>query len=694
MTVFRVDAAVPIIFAAVLSALTVAGWPIVDLSAQTQLGPPKKLMPGETNAYKDPAAPQPLADPSKILPSQQVPTAKPPQPVQPVLPVQPASTTMPAKLMRPVETEPAAAAAAPQRAPAANQTGIQVGALREIDPSSVGLLDPGAGGLGTEMWAGSDRGRIERLLPRLPMGTLSPVMQKMARRLLLSSAEVPKGEAVAPSLLGLRVERLAAGGLTDEVNRLLNLAPTRLSDPAFARAEMNGLLLTGDRPAFCTRIEDVVAADSDPYWLKGLAFCKALEGETQSVDLAVSILRDQGETGDEAFFTLADALSGNGEAVVDSLIDPSPLQLAMLRAARQPLPSDAVPGARPGILRAQAEAANADIDLRLAAAEKAEAAGALSTEALAQIYAGIEFSDDEMERWAELAGDSHTPRTNALLFQVATIESEPFKRAKVLQTAWRRARDEGGFGAMARVTYNAARSLEPSDEMIWAAADIGRALLMAGDSVTARRWFDLASEVAATPKQPKPPIKPVVITAEEAAKRLTTGMLGAPKPDAPPSPERPVDEAAQAVLELWPLILIADLNTPLAFRPAILEAWWPGQVATVGETAASERAAVYYSLLDAMGYFMPDTVWAPLLNGPLTVTAYTPAPALTRGLESAVKAKRIAETVLLCLLALGDVGPAGADPSTLHAVIRALRAVGLIRESRDVALEAAIGRGL
>ncbi len=691
MIVSRVEAAVPAFAAAGILALSIAAFPFSGPKAQAQLGPPKNLVPGAEETYKDPAAPKALVDPSKVLPSQSVPAAKQAKPVQPV---EPATAAAPVKLLQPVEPTPAAATVEQKTTPTAEKSGVQIGALQEIDPSSVGLLDPEAGGLGTEMWAGSDRARIERLLPRLPMGTLSPVMQKMARRLLLSSAEVPAGEAVAPSLLGLRVERLAAGGLTDEVNRLLNLAPARLTDPAFARAEMNGLLLTGDRPAFCTRIEDVVAEDSDPYWLKGLAFCKALEGETQSVELAVSILRDQGETGDEAFFTLAEALSGDAEAVVESLIDPSPLQLAMLRAAKQQLPADAVPGARPGILRAQAQAANAAIDLRLAAAEKAEAAGALSTQSLAQIYAGIEFTDDELTNWSGLAQENPTPRTNALLFQVATIESEPVKRAKVLQAAWQRAREEGGFGAMARVTYDAARSLEPSDELMWAAGDIGRALLMAGDSIRARRWFEFVSEVASTPRQPAPPIQPRIITPEEAAKRLTTGMLGAPKPQSPPPPERPIDEAARAVLELWPLILIADLNSPLAFRPAILDAWWPGQIATVGETAASERAAVFYSLLDAMGYAMPDIVWEPLLKGPLTVTAYTPAPALIRGLENAVRSKRVGETVMLCLLALGDVGPAGADPSTLHTVIRALRAIGLIRESRDVALEAAVGRGL
>jgi hypothetical protein len=85
-------------------------------------------------------------------------------------------------------------------------------------------------------------------------------------------------------------------------------------------------------------------------------------------------------------------------------------------------------------------------------------------------------------------------------------------------------------------------------------------------------------------------------------------------------------------------------------------------------------------------------MWDPLLQGPLTVTGYLPSPALSRALAAAAADKRVGETVLLALLALGDVGPAGVDPSTLHAVIRALREIGLSTDARLIAIEAALGR--
>ena len=104
--------------------------------------------------------------------------------------------------------------------------------LTEVDPSVTGLLDDSNGGFGVEMWRGISRDRVEALLPRVPAANTSAVMQDLLRRLLLTTAAVPVGQGLAPSLLGLRVERLMAAGRIADVNELLRLAATPVNDPA------------------------------------------------------------------------------------------------------------------------------------------------------------------------------------------------------------------------------------------------------------------------------------------------------------------------------------------------------------------------------------------------------------------------------------------------------------------------------
>ena len=533
------------------------------------------------------------------------------------------------------------------------ETGIQVENLKALDPSSVGILDESQGGLGIDMWAGTPRSLVERLLPRLPTGTPSRAMQKLMQRLLLSTARVPEGTGSGPGLLGLRVERLVAAGDMEAVRQLLHVAPAHLDDGVLARADVASRLLAGDNAGACTRTEAMVRLDDDAYWLKVLAFCKALGGEHAAAAVGVELLREQGADDDRAFSTLIEALAGDDEAVIDSLIAPTALHLAMLRAARRTIPADAIEGASPAILRTIATSPNASLEVRLVAAERAEAAGTLSADALGRIYASIAFSPEEMGNALTVAESDHGPSGRALLYQVAEIEGLPTARASVLQKAWLLARESGGFGTAARVSARAALALEPSPELAWAAADAGRALLAAGEVRAARGWLEMAVQQAS---------------------------LANP-------------EASFAALSLWPLIAIADAEEGVPWSPEILLFWVQGQQ-ELPEATQQQRLSLMFSLLDGLGYTPDRAHWEALLDGPLTVTTYMPSPALWLGLEVAAAGRRVGETVLLALLALGDLGPSRADPVTLRVVTSSLRQVGLEAEARALALEAALTRGL
>ena len=411
-----------------------------------------------------------------------------------------------------------------------DESAVQIATLGAVDPSSIGLLDESEGGFGIDMWLGTERALVEHLLPRLPVGTLSRPMQDLARRLLLSTARVPAGDAIAPSLLGLRVERLSAGGDTVAVNELLRLAPARLQDRAFARARIDGQLLAGNHAEACAAYKALVGEDPDNlYWLKGLTFCKALNGDQAAVRFAVDLLHEIGQDEDTAFLSLIASLSGDAEAQVASLVDPLPLHLAMLQVARLPVPANAVPGAPPAILRAIAKAPNAALDVRLAAAERAEAAGALSAEALAEIYKGVLFTPSEIAAALSLAREEPGPRANALLYQAGQIQRIPVLRAQALQLAWQLGHEQGRFGTAARVNRDATLDIEPSPDLAWFAADAVRALLAAGEAEAAFRWFRLAQQMA-TPSEP---------------------------------------EAAMAVLEVWPLMFLAKPSLGKGWNPEI-----------------------------------------------------------------------------------------------------------------------------
>ena len=542
-----------------------------------------------------------------------------------------------------VEPAPAPQSAEPEPMTATEgeiaQEAVEVQPLTVPDQPWVGLLDENRGGFGIDMWRSTSLALLERVLPSLPMGTPSPAMQDLARRLLLSDARAPAGEGLGSNLLAIRIERLIAGGETEAANQLIALAAARAPDPALARAEVDGFLLAGDNAGACARISDAVRGNSDPYWLKGLTFCRALRAERATARLAVDLLRELGETGDEAFFVLVRALNGDPAARIESLTEATPLHLAMMRAANMEIPADAVAGAPPAVVRAIAAAPNASDEVRLDAAERAAAAGILPVERVAQIYGGFVFEADAVENAIEIARYAEGAWANALLYRLGRERNDAAGQAEVAQASMRRARARGGFVTAARIYAPTIRELEPGAALDFAIAELVPAMLAAGDSEAAAAWYARAEGAVAT--------------------------------------------------ALWPLMQIARGPVAMPLADEAPRVWLQAR-ADLPEAERYAAAALVFTLLEALGHEIAADDWETLFEGQLRVPTTMPAPALWRGLGAAAAAGAVGETVLMVLLVLGEPGPAGANATTLGAVVEALGAVGLEDEARAIALEAVL----
>lgn len=524
---------------------------------------------------------------------------------------------------------------------------IEVGRLRALSPSAIGLLDESNGGFGLQMWATSDLSLIKRLIPQLPMTATSPLMQSLAKRLLLTTAELPEPEEEQPSLLALRVERLAAGGHLDDINELLRRTPAVAGEPALLQTRIDAMWLAGETAEACGQARSLVTTSPDPRWQKAAAFCHLLQGDKAQVELYEQLLLEEGHQ-DPPFFAMLAAGLGRGGKPMASLPEPTPLHVAMLRHLDWPLPKDAIEGAGPLVLRSLVEAPNAPPEVRLEAAERAAASGALPIDRLGQMYAQVSFSEETLASASSLAEQQPGARSNALLYQAARHVNQPIKRARILQLALAQARADGLYATIAGVNAPMLQTIVPVPGLAWFAADGGRAMLVVGDMERALGWLRLAYDT--------------------------------------PSPE---SESAAAAL--WPLLLVADDRRRVPLDEARFADWWRLQ----GEMPEAERAAragLLLTLLQALGRPMPAELWRPLYTASEHREILTPPPALTEGLRRAVEGLRTGEIVLLALLNLGPKGPAAASPATLSQTVAALMRLGLKRDARALAFEAMLER--
>lgn len=105
---------------------------------------------------------------------------------------------------------------------------------------------------------------------------------------------------------------------------------------------------------------------------------------------------------------------------------------------------------------------------------------------------------------------------------------------------------------------------------------------------------------------------------------------------------------------------------------------------------AGQKSTFLLSMLQVLGYAVTEQDWEALLMRPVPLSSGQSNHALEVNLIAAAQKKRLGETILLSLLALGEAGPEKVSTTSLVAVTTALRAMGLEREARQLALEAAI----
>jgi hypothetical protein len=510
--------------------------------------------------------------------------------------------------------------------------------LPPVDTSWAGPLSRAEGAFPETMWRGTPRAFVGAALPQLAP-TTSPGLQELARRLLLSTAAPPAGPD-APDhagLAALRIERLVALGQVDGALAVLDTLPRTAQSEDLDRTRIELRFAANDIATACRETQERMTRYQGVWWERAMIACQALAGDHEKAELGIGLLAEQKAARDAVFDTLVEALGGR-PVKLDKLPEPTPIRLALLAAAKLPLPADALAAAEPIALRAWATNEKLAPVQRLAAAERAVAIGALSPAALVALYQNVEIrsEDDAAVKHGRLP---EGPRAHALLYLAARNAAEPAARAGALRSFLADARKHGGFATAARVAAPLLVELSPAKEFEALAPDAARALLIAGQPDAARGW---------------------IAVSERAGKDLE---------------------------------LVMRLARPTSATVETAAALHDGLAALAGrDTAEAPRQAMLMlALLAAFDDTVSGADWAPFIaparDGSL------PGAALWLDQQQAAAGKRLGETVLATLLLAAAGDRLSPEPIVLNRAVSGLRAVGLEDEARALAVEAALAAG-
>ena len=517
---------------------------------------------------------------------------------------------------------------------------ISVVSLGEVEGPPVGTLDSTNGGLGMDLWSGSARGVAEELMGRLPLPTTISSVRSLARRIVLTRAVTPIGEA-DQAFTTVRIRRLLHAGLLTDAANLAAMAQIP-DDPGFARVQAEAILFAGQKGHACDDTTATRLDSAEPFWIELRAYCYAMSGDADALTLTRTVM-DAQNINDDAFDTLLDDVENNVARDPGGIDSPTALHAFLLRQAGLPVGFDT--GAQlgtPGLLMVLRSKDNSPED-RLRAAERIFATGALSGAELIALADAQTFSRDQfatehaqVQKLPFLAGQA--------LLRQAALRASPDVQPALIFEALNRAEAKGFLGIAATLQQDALSKLLPQPGLHGMADLFGRALMLTGHADAAARWITLFDPTLDSDRA-------------QRAKFAVALNLVAPNPDRQIAAQGALDELAEEIAGKTQDEAYAALA--LGLYAALREPLSP-QVQTAAESATKME-------------------WP----------GRRPAASLMTRLRAAVRAPgRKGDALMLVLNAIGARGPGDLAPDVSVGLVRTLMTLGVPGAARGIAIDA------
>jgi len=276
---------------------------------------------------------------------------------------------------------------------------VEVDSLGTAEGPPVGTLDASNGGFGDHIWSGSDRSKAEALLTRAPLVSGDPVLRDLVRRVVLTRAAVPPGQA-KKAFITVRIERLLDAGLVKEAGALAAQAAV-VNDEEFARVQATAILLANREDA-CGPATTRRQTAGDVFWLQLRAYCAETAGDTATADITKAVLKAQGHN-DPAYDTLVEDVLTKKPLPPGAIANPTAMHIFLIQQAGLPVtePVARKMGTVENLLVAR-DSRNSP-RARFEAAERIVATGALSAAELIKI---ADAQDLPLNRLANAAADA------------------------------------------------------------------------------------------------------------------------------------------------------------------------------------------------------------------------------------------------------------------------------------------------
>lgn len=558
----------------------------------------------------------------------------------PPLPGQPAPSLPPPAN----QAAPGAESPGPE-SPSLESPGVLAGPETQTLPVATPAALP-QGGLGRDLWMGSELSRLMALIPRLPAPVSAPALRDLQVRLLASDAPSASASTGIDPLQPILADKLYQMGFSDLALAVAKGQANTASPVAASgdpREIVERALAENNDAAACQQVDTVIAGRQtlDAFFQRALVYCQIVRDQGDAASLGLGLLRESSASDDVTKDFLALSALANGETKRQPKLSTAPdaLNQGLMRRIGIAVPGGAsqpAAAAGPGAPLVIARDAARPLPERVAAAEQAFRIGLMPAAELGDLYMQMPSGNADPATAIALAD---TIELRAQLYQQARRNQQPAARAKAILAAMRQAHQRGDYLNQAALYEGLAEGINPAHELASFAPEAARLMFLAGKPDKGGYWLNT---VAANPSAFARP-----------GEREGLELLGR----------------------------IAGLGGSTQADP--VAAW------RQASGISNARIDLIYALLSGTGAPVSGDVVGSFPASPVVQVGSASAE-----IAAAAAGNRKGEAVALALVALQGDRAIAADPAAVDTSLRSLSALGYAGEARRIAGEIAVLAGL
>ena len=195
---------------------------------------------------------------------------------------------------------------------------------------AIGLYDPTNGGFEANLWDGSNLEDIAYLINTAPVESTSSTLTNLVKNVILTTAAPPdKSNSDSLSFLNLKSDFLISRGYYKNISQLFSLLNSDEINDILSDGMIDNLLIYNQYKRICNSNSNLISERlSDLYFA---SFCNAMSANKLTLDLNISLMRDDNNSYNEEYLSLLSEIIYSDEIKAENLKEINLINLNLLQ---------------------------------------------------------------------------------------------------------------------------------------------------------------------------------------------------------------------------------------------------------------------------------------------------------------------------------------------------------------------------